>query len=72
MIIGTVKFFDTDKGFGFIGPDAGGKDTFVHISAVQQAADMETLCAGERVGYDIVIDRRGKEIASNLKPMGEL
>tara|TARA_B100001996_G_scaffold28504_1_gene21790 strand:+ start:361 stop:576 length:216 start_codon:yes stop_codon:yes gene_type:complete len=71
MIIGTVKFFDTDKGFGFIGPDAGGKDTFVHISAVQ-ASDMETLRAGERVGYDIVIDRRGKEIASNLKPMGEL
>jgi len=65
MAIGTVKFFDTSKGFGFIQPESGEKDVFVHISAVQ-AAGMDTLSDGQRVSYEVVTER-GKLAASNLK-----
>lgn len=64
MAIGTVKFFDSGKGFGFIQPENGDKDVFVHVSAVQ-AAGMDTLTDGQRVNYDVVTER-GKLAASNL------
>jgi cold shock protein len=56
---GTVKFFNADKGFGFITPEEGGKDVFVHISAVQ-ASGMTTLSENQRVTFDTEDDRRGK------------
>ena len=65
MTIGTVKFFNTDKGYGFIAPEDGGDDAFVHISAVQ-AAGMQTLDKEQRVSYDLETDRRGKMSAVNL------
>ncbi|WP_265563113.1 cold-shock protein [Sphingomicrobium arenosum] len=65
MTEGTVKFFNNDKGFGFITPDNGGSDAFVHISAVQ-AAGMQSLNEGQRVSYDLQDDRRGKQSACNL------
>ena len=65
MPIGTVKFFNTDKGYGFIAPEDGGDDAFVHISAVQ-AAGMQTLDKEQRVSYDLETDRRGKMSAVNL------
>ena len=65
MAIGTVKFFNAAKGFGFIEPEGGSKDVFVHISAVQRAG-METLSEGQRVSFD-VIEERGKNAAGNLK-----
>ena len=65
MATGTVKFFDAGKGFGFIQPESGEKDVFVHISAVQNAG-LETLTEGQRVSYDVVTER-GKLAASNLK-----
>jgi CspA family cold shock protein len=65
MAIGTVKFFNTTKGFGFIAPENGDKDVFVHISAVKKAG-METLMEGQRVSFEIVTDR-GKPAAGNLK-----
>ncbi len=65
MAIGTVKFFNPAKGFGFIQPESGEKDVFVHISAVE-AAGMGTLSEGQRVSYDVVTER-GKSAASNLK-----
>lgn len=65
MAIGTVKFFDTGKGFGFIQPESGDKDVFVHVSAVQ-AAGMDSLTEGQRVSYDVVTER-GKPAAGNLK-----
>lgn len=65
MPIGTVKFFNTDKGYGFIQPEDGGKDSFVHISAVQ-AAGMHTLEKDQRVSYDVERGRNGKEAAVNL------
>jgi CspA family cold shock protein len=65
MAIGTVKFFNPAKGFGFIEPEVGDKDVFVHISAVQ-GAGMETLTEGQRISYD-VINERGKDAAGNLK-----
>lgn len=65
MAIGTVKFFNPGKGFGFIEPEAGDKDVFVHISAVQ-AAGMETLTEGQRVSYEVVTER-GKAAAGNLQ-----
>ena len=64
MTIGTVKFFIADKGYGFIQPDDGGKDAFVHISAVE-AAGMGTLQKDQRVSYDLTEDR-GKTSATNL------
>jgi cold shock protein len=66
MPIGTVKFFNTDKGYGFIQPDDGGNDAFVHISAVQ-AAGMATLDRDQRVSYELEQDRRGKVSAVNLQ-----
>lgn len=65
MAIGTVKFFNTDKGFGFIQPDDGGQDSFVHISAVQ-AAGMQTLDKDQRLTYEIETGRNGKSSAVNL------
>jgi CspA family cold shock protein len=65
MAIGTVKFFNPGKGFGFIEPEGGDKDVFVHVSAVQ-AAGMDTLTEGQRVSYEVVTER-GKAAAGNLK-----
>ena len=65
MAIGTVKWFNTTKGFVFIMPQDGGKDVFVHITAVQ-AAGMRGLDEGQKVSYDVVMER-GKAAASNLK-----
>jgi cold shock protein len=64
MATGTVKFFNTQKGFGFITPSDGSKDVFVHISAVERAG-MSTLNEGQRLTYEIVTER-GKQAASNL------
>ena len=67
MTLGTVKWFNDQKGFGFIQPDDGGKDVFVHISAVERAG-MRGLNEGQKVSYDIVADRRtGKSSADNLR-----
>ena len=66
MISGTVKFFNTDKGFGFIKPDDGSNDAFVHISAVQ-VAGMQTLNTDQRVSYELEPDRRGRVSAVNLQ-----
>lgn len=67
MMIGTVKFFNTQKGFGFIAPEDGSPDVFVHISAVEQAG-MRALHEGQRVSFDAVLDqRRGKPNAQNLR-----
>ena len=66
MAIGTVKFFNTTKGFGFIQPSDGSKDVFVHISAVEKAG-LGTLSEGEKVSYEIVTER-GKQAAGNLQP----
>jgi CspA family cold shock protein len=64
---GTVKWFDSRKGFGFIQPEAGGKDVFVHISAVERAG-LSTLNEGQQVSFDVVADRRtGKSAAENLR-----
>ena len=64
-ITGTVKFFNADKGYGFIAPEGGGNDAFVHISAVE-AAGMRTLDKEQRVSYELEQDRRGKMSAVNL------
>jgi len=64
MATGTVKFFNTAKGYGFIQPEDGGKDVFVHITAVQRAG-MDGLEEGQRIGYDLVTDK-GKTAAGNL------
>ena len=65
MATGTVKWFNPTKGFGFIQPEAGGNDVFVHISAVEQAG-LGTLTEGQRVEYEVVTER-GKTAAGNLK-----
>lgn len=65
MATGTVKWFNATKGFGFIQPESGEKDVFVHISAVERAG-MGTLKEGQRVSYDVVTER-GKQAADNLK-----
>jgi len=64
MAIGTVKFFNTNKGFGFIQPDEGGPDVFVHITAVEKAG-MRSLVEGQKVSYEVVTER-GKTAAGNL------
>ena len=66
MPIGTVKFFNDAKGYGFIQPDNGGSDAFVHVTAVERAG-MQTLRQDQRVSYDLEQDRRGKMSAVNLK-----
>ncbi|MBC2776494.1 cold-shock protein [Parasphingopyxis marina] len=65
MPIGTVKFFNSSKGYGFIEPEDGGKDAFVHISAVE-AAGMQTLNEGQKVSFELETGRNGKEAATNL------
>jgi cold shock protein len=65
MPIGTVKFFNADKGYGFIAPEDGGNDSFVHISAVERAG-MRTLDKDQRVSYELETDQRGKTSAVNL------
>ena len=65
MASGTVKWFNAQKGFGFIEPDGGGKDVFVHISAVERAG-MSGLNEGQKISYDIQ-EERGKMSAANLK-----
>lgn len=66
MITGTVKFFNADKGYGFIAPETGGGDAFVHFSAVEQAG-MRTLDKDQRISYELETDRRGKTSAVNLQ-----
>jgi CspA family cold shock protein len=67
MPTGTVKFFNAQKGFGFIAPEDGSQDVFVHISAVE-AAGMRTLNEGQKVSFDVVTDqKRGKTNAQNLR-----
>ena len=63
---GTVKFFNADKGYGFIAPEGGGDDAFVHISAVERAG-MRTLDKDQRVSYELENDKRGKTSAVNLQ-----
>jgi CspA family cold shock protein len=64
MATGTVKFFNSQKGFGFIQPEDGSKDVFVHISAVERAG-MRTLMEGQKVNYEVITER-GKQAAGNL------
>lgn len=66
MPIGTVKFFNTDKGYGFIAPEDGGDDSFVHISAVEQAG-MATLTKDQRLSYEVQTDQRGRSSAVQLE-----
>jgi len=66
MITGTVKFFNADKGYGFIAPQGGGEDAFVHISAVERAG-MTTLNKDQTVSYELEKDQRGKTSAVNLQ-----
>jgi CspA family cold shock protein len=67
MNTGTVKWFNSQKGYGFIQPEPGSKDVFVHISAVERAG-MRTLNEGQKVSFDIVADRKtGKSAAENLR-----
>ena len=66
MINGTVKFFNFNKGFGFISPDDGSKDAFVHISAVERAG-LSSLSEGQKVSYDLEQGRDGKSSAANLQ-----
>ena len=70
MPTGTVKFFNEGKGYGFIQPEGGGQDAFVHITAVERAG-MRTLRENQRVSYDLQQDNRGKLKAENLKPLDE-
>ena len=65
MSNGTVKWFNAQKGYGFIQPEGGGKDVFVHISAVERAG-MRSLVEGQKVSFDVVTER-GKAAASNLQ-----
>ena len=67
MTIGTVKFFNTTKGFGFIAPDDGGKDVFVHATAVE-AAGMRSLMEGQKVEFDIEPDARGQKAVNLREP----
>jgi cold shock protein len=68
VVTGTVKFFNIQKGFGFIQPEGGGGDVFVHISAVERAG-LSTLNEGQRVNFDVETDqKRGKTNATNIRP----
>ena len=66
MPIGKVKFFNTQKGFGFIAPEEGGNDAFVHISAVEKAG-MNSLVQDQRVSYELETDQRGRTSAVNIQ-----
>jgi CspA family cold shock protein len=66
MTVGTVKFFNTTKGYGFIQPEDGSKDAFVHISALERAG-IHTLNEGQKVSYDLTPGKNGKSSAENLK-----
>lgn len=66
MTIGTVKWFNPTKGFGFIQPESGQADVFVHISDVQRAG-MDALTEGQRIGFDVARGQNGKSSATNLK-----
>ncbi|MBK1623059.1 MULTISPECIES: cold-shock protein [Hyphomicrobiales] len=67
MAVGTVKFYNSQKGYGFIQPEDGGKDVFVHATALERAG-MRGLVEGQRVSFDVEADRRsGKEAATNLQ-----
>lgn len=68
MPTGTVKFFNSDKGYGFIAPDEGGEDSFVHITAVEQAG-LATLNKDQRVKYEIFTDRRGRASAGQIEAL---
>ena len=70
MTTGTVKFFNENKGYGFIAPDGGGNDAFVHISAVERSG-MRTLRQDQRISYELQEDRRGKMAAVNLKALDD-
>jgi len=67
MPVGTVKFFNTQKGYGFIQPEDGSKDVFVHITAVERAG-LRSLNEGQKVNFEIVTER-GKQAAGNLQPI---
>ena len=70
MATGTVKWFNSTKGFGFIQPDNGGADAFVHISAVERSG-MRELREGQKLSYELIADRKsGKMSADNLKAIG--
>ncbi|UPT61827.1 MAG: cold-shock protein [Hyphomonadaceae bacterium JAD_PAG50586_4] len=66
MAVGTVKFFNSQKGFGFIAQEGGGKDVFVHISAVERSG-LSGLADGQKVTFDLERDRQGRDSATNLK-----
>ena len=66
MATGTVKFFNNAKGFGFIAPEGGAKDVFVHISALERSG-MRSLNEGQKVSFDLEKDRQGRDSATNLK-----
>ena len=66
MATGTVKFFDETRGFGFITPDDGSKDVFVHVTAVQGSVELDRLSEGQKVGFDVESDRKGPK-AVNLR-----
>ena len=69
MTTGTVKFFNTDRGFGFIKPEGGGPDVFLHVSALE-AAGIQSVSEGDRLSFDAVMDqRRGKTNAQNIKQL---
>ena len=69
MATGTVKWFNTEKGYGFIEPEEGGSDVFVHISAVQRSG-MDSLAEGQKISYELATDRRtGKQAADNIQAM---
>ncbi|CAL7962811.1 transcription antiterminator and regulator of RNA stability [Alphaproteobacteria bacterium] len=68
MAVGIVKWFNANKGFGFIQPESGGQDVFVHISALNEAG-LRTLNEGQRVGYELTSNKGGKVAATNLQVM---
>ena len=68
MPTGTVKWFNTSKGYGFIAPDSGGKDVFVHISAVERSG-LTGLADNQKVSFELIEGRDGRQMAGDLKPL---